>query len=578
MERCLCTLQGIDEISSRPGHDYVSLFMDLDDHAWCSPRGLGRSHDWTMLPIGFTQDLLLRTSLGGAMRKDLVVGADFGTEGVRVGLFDLAGGLKGYATEPYRTVHPGPAAAEQDPQEWWSAFVSAMLALMSDSGVSPDQIVGLGFDATSCSVVFCNASGELLRPAIIWMDVRAAAEASEIGHSGSPALRYQAGPSASAEWMPAKALWVKRHEPEVFEQADVVCEFVDWIGFRLTGRWTASLNNITARWYYQGRRNGWPEDLYTAIGLDDVLELFPEEILPLGKPHGELMSEVADAIGLKSGTTVAQGGADAFVAMLGLDVAAPGRVALITGSSHLQLALSEHSIYPSGLFGGFPDAVVPGLAMIEGGQVSTGSIANWFRGVLRSGDGAIDYRKLDEAASSIDPGADGLVMLDCWQGNRTPYTDPEARGVLWGMTLGHEVGHVWRAILEGVAYGTAQIIDVMRKAGIPTEEIIVCGGACNSPFWLQIHADVTGLPLTITKVPEAACLGSATLAAVAGHAFSSLPEASSAMVSPARVVEPDPSVADVYDFYLDRYIGTYDALKDEMHEMVRWVGSRSEQM
>ena len=508
--------------------------------------------------------------------KELVVGADFGTEGVRVGLFDLSGGLKGYASQPYRTVHPGPAAAEQDPQEWWSAFVSAMRALMSDSNASPDQVVGLGFDATSCSVVFCKATGEPLRPAIIWMDVRAAAEASEVGGTGSPALRYQAGPSASAEWMPAKALWVKRHQPEIFDEAEVVCEFVDWIGFRLTGRWTASLNNTTARWYYQGRHGGWPTDLYGAIGLDDVLELFPREILPLGERQGELTPEVAAAIGLNAGTSVAQGGADAFVAMLGLDVAAPGRVALITGSSHLQLALSEEAIYPPGLFGGFPDAVVPGLAMIEGGQVSTGSVANWFRELLRSGGGEIDYRQLDEAASSVDAGADGLVMLDYWQGNRTPYTDPKARGVLWGMTLGHGQGHVWRAILEGVAYGTAQIIDVMRKAGIPTEEIVVCGGACNSRLWLQIHADVTGLPLRTTEVPEAACLGSAILGAVAADSFSSLPEASAAMVSAADVVEPASGIADVYDFYLERYNGTYRALKDEMHEVARWMDSRNE--
>lgn len=449
-----------------------------------------------------------------------------------------------------------------------------MRALMSDSGASPDQVVGLGFDATSCSVVFCKDDGEPLRPAIIWMDVRAAAEAREIGESGSHALRYQAGPSASAEWMPAKALWVQHHQPEVFDEAEVVCEFVDWIGFRLTGRWTASLNNTTARWYYQGRDGGWPEDLYRAIGLEDVLALFPRTILPLGERQGELLPEVADAVGLNAGTTVAQGGADAFVAMLGLDVSMQGRVALITGSSHLQLALSEEAIYPSGLFGGFPDAVVPGLSMIEGGQVSTGSVAAWFRELMRSGHGEIDFRQLDEAASAVNPGADGLVMLDHWQGNRTPYTDPKARGVLWGMTLGHGLGHLWRAVLEGVAYGTAQIIDVIRNAGIATEEIVVCGGACNSPFWLQIHADVTGIPLRTTKQPEAACLGSAILGAVAAEAFSSLPEASATMVSAAEVVEPDSSVADVYGFYLERYNATYHALRDEMHEMVEWVESK----
>lgn len=500
-------------------------------------------------------------------QDERVLGVDFGTEGVRVGLYDLTGTPDAFVTEPYETTHPAPGWAEQRPEDWWSSFSTATRRLLADTGIDPDRIIGLGFDTTSCSVVFARADGTPLRPSIIWMDIRSSPQTRRVASVDSIATRYQAGADANAEWLPWKALWVKEHQPEIYERTEVLCEFGDWIGFRLTGRWTAGLQQAVVRWYYQPRDGGWPEDLYRGIGLEDAIERFPREIVPAGHPVGELSAEAAEDLGLRPGTVVGQGGIDAYVALIGLDAMRPGQTGLITGSSHLQLIHTDELSYPPGLHGAFPDVVVPGLSVVEGGQISTGSIAAWFKRTLGAAGATASYADLDRLATEVAPGADGLVLLDYWQGNRTPHGDPRARGALWGMTLHHGLGHLWRALLEGVALGTAANLAIAEKEGASVEEIRICGGVCNSPLWMQIHADVTGVPLVTTAVPEAAGLGSGILAAHAAGAYGSVAEASEAMVTTSSVVEPRPEHGEAYAFLLDRYRGTYDALRDEMHEM-----------
>lgn len=498
---------------------------------------------------------------------DRVLGIDFGTEGVRVGLYELTGTPVAYVTESYETVHPAPGWAEQNPADWWSALGIATQRLLAETGVDRDRIIGLGFDTTSCSVVLSAADGTPLRSSIIWMDIRSTSQAQRIGAVASEARRYQAGDDANAEWMPAKALWLKENQPDLYARADVLCEFGEWIGFCLTGRWTTGLQQAVVRWYYQPRDGGWPEDLYRGIGLEDALEKFPADVIAAGDPVGGLSAQAAEHLGLRPGITVGQGGIDAYVAMTGLDAMRPGQVGLITGSSHLQLIHTAETTYPRGLHGCYPDAVVPGLNVVEGGQISTGSIAAWLKRVLGAAGATVSYRDLDAMAAEVPPGADGLVLLDYWQGNRTPHGDPHARGVLWGMTLHHGLGHIWRALLEGVALGTAANLAIAADSGVAVDEIRICGGVCNSPLWMQIHADVTGVRLVTTEVPEAAGLGSGILAARAAGAYPSVAAASEAMVRTSHGVEPRPEYSDVYRSLLDRYRGTYEGLRSEMQQM-----------
>jgi len=253
---------------------------------------------------------------------------DFGTESVRGALFDEAGKMVYTAAKEYATSFPHPGWAEQKPEEWWESFLWVARKISKDSGVSPERVASMAVDTTSCTVLACDKELKPLRNALIWMDVRSFRQAEKIAETGMDSLKYNGFGSVSAEWMPCKALWIKENEPAVYEKAHYICEFQDWINYQLTGEYVGSINNTTVRWYYDSRNGGWPEEFYQKIGLPDIIEKFPNEILELGKPIARLKPELAASIGLSKNTLVVQSGADAYIGIIGLGAVKPGRLAL----------------------------------------------------------------------------------------------------------------------------------------------------------------------------------------------------------------------------------------------------------
>ncbi len=289
--------------------------------------------------------------MSNAAQGPYVMGIDFGTESCRVGIFTLTGEPVIFTSEPYPLFHPRPGWAEQNPDDWWQALVKAVRRALAESGVPAAAIAGIGTDCTSCTVVAMDEHFQPLRPAIIWMDVRAADQATRIAQSGHPALKYNGFGNVSAEWMPCKALWLKEKEPATYAQARYLGEFTDWLTYRLTGEWVASIDNVSIRWYYDRAEGGWPVSFYEQIGLGDVLAKFPPRVLDMGEVVGTLRGDVAAELGLRPDIPIAEGGVDAFVAMLGLNVVQPGKVAFITGSSHLTLGQSATPFHVKGIFG-----------------------------------------------------------------------------------------------------------------------------------------------------------------------------------------------------------------------------------
>jgi ribulose kinase len=489
-----------------------------------------------------------------------VLGIDGGTESLRASVFDLGGRCLGFATSPYATQFAPGARAEQDPEDWWRAAGKAVRAAVAGSGVSPDRIVAMSLATTCCTVVALDATGRALRPAILWMDMRAAQEAADVLATGDAALAVNGGGAGpvSAEWMIPKALWLARHEPAVFAAAETVCEYQDFMTRRLTGRRTASLNNASIRWHYARDRGGWPAGLVHALGLEALLQKWPAEVLAPGEVIGPLTPEAADHLGLPVTVKVVQGGADALIGIIGLGVSRPGQIALITGSSHLQFGVTDQPYHVPGLWGTYKDALYAGSYLLEGGQTSTGSIVAWLR---RLAGGTLDLAALNAQAAALPPGAEGLLVIDHFQGNRTPHTDPLARGAIIGLSLHHDTAHLFRAMLEGIGLGTRAIVDRMRQAGLGASELVAGGGATNSPLWLQIHADTANLPVSVPNVAEVPSLGSAILAAVGAGCFASIQDGIAAMVAPGRRIEPNPANVARYDEIYARYEAAYAALK-----------------
>lgn len=510
-------------------------------------------------------------------RPPYVLSIDAGTEAIKAGLFDLQGRRVALGVRTYPTYFPGPAWAEQDPADWWEGLVGAVKDCLRAAGVPGEEIVAVAADATTCTLVPLRADGRPLRRAFLWMDVRAGDEARRVFGTGDEALRYCLA-GANAEWMPPKMLWFKQHEPELYAATDYLLEFTDWIAWRLTGRFTLNINTITQRWFYHTPSGGWPHSLFAALHLDDLPAKFPSAIHRVGEIVGGLLPAVAAELGLPAGLPVAACGGDAFIGLLGQGVSAPGDAGVILGSSNVLSALSPEELHFPGILGSFPDAVIPGLCLVEAGQVSTGSILSWFKRNFGHGaaadaakEGISVYQLLDREAGAAPPGSGGLIVLDYFQGNRTPHTDSAARGMIWGLSLQADRGHIFRALMEGIAYGLQDIMLTLRRHDFELGRMIASGGATQSQLFMQIYADVVGQPIAVTREAEASLLGSAVVAAVGAGAYPDLHSAAQCMVQVSHEYRPDPARHADYQFYVRMYQETYRQMKELMHNMDRRV-------
>ncbi len=486
--------------------------------------------------------------------------ADGGTESLRARIFDLAGTCLGQCAVPYDTQFAPGARAEQNPEDWWQALIKATRGAITDAAIDAGQIEAMAFATTSCTVVALDASGRAMRPAIIWMDVRANAEADAVLATGDARLMLNGagrGP-VSAEWMIPKALWLKRNEPHVFEAAHTICEYQDFLTLRLTGERCASLNNAGLRWHYSSRDGGWARGILAGLGLEELEHKWPARVVAPGQVVGTLTLSAAAELGLPTSVRVVQGGADALIGMIGLGVSQPGQLALITGSSHLQFGVTDAPIHAPGVWGAYPDIVYPDRWIVEGGQTSTGSIINWLRRLM---GGTMDLDRINTLAAALPPGADGLIVQDHFQGNRTPFTDPLSRGAIVGLTLAHEPQHIFRAVMEGIGFGTRAILDTFKAGGYAGTQITVGGGATASRLWMQIHADTSGMTVRIPASPDAPSVGSAVLAAHGAGRFASIDDGIAAMVHPGTTIDPDAANVERYDEIYDRYRALYPALK-----------------
>jgi len=504
-----------------------------------------------------------------------VLGIDCGTQSLRSAVFDLRGNMLGSATRECPVTFPHVSWAEQDANDWWEAAKVTVPEALAEANLNADDITGISVDGTSCTVVATKRDGTPLRPVILWMDQRAYEQAQRVNDTRDPVLKY-VGWQESPEWMIPKALWLREHEPEVYEAADLIIEGTDWLMFRLTANWAVSQNNATAKWHYASPEGGWPLSLLEKLDASELRDKWPDEVLPMGRRARELTSLAASDLGLKPGIPVAQGGIDAYAAMFGVGVVHPGRMALVMGSSTCHMALCREGLFDSHVWGPYPDALLPGTWVLEGGQTSTGSIVTWladnfgYREELEAAGRGVDrFTVLDEKAAAVPPGAEGLVVLDYWQGNRSPLRDSLARGTIYGLSLRHGIGHLLRAIYEGTAMGSRHIIEDLRQAGFEAEGIYACGGGTRSELWLQIHADACQVPIYLTRQPEATALGTAICAAVGAGLFPTPVEAADQMVTISHEILPNADNRETYDWLFDKYVRTYPQLKDLMHEMAR---------
>lgn len=525
-------------------------------------------------------------------KRNLALGLDFGTESVRALLVEVKTGEElGTAVENYphgvleRELPDGtrlePDTALQDPRDYLVALERVLPQAMQQANLTADEVIGIGVDFTSSTVLPTLADGTPLctqqefqsEPYAwvkLWKDHAAQAEAEEINTLAqrliNPSLsgfirRY--GGRVSSEWLIPKSLCMLRRAPGVYRAAARIIEAGDWLVCQLTGRECRSScqAGYKALW---DRAEGYPPPAFFAALHPEfanvVAEKLSTQIHPLGTVAGGLTTIWAQKLGLNPGTPVGVAIIDAHAAVLGSSVAEAGKMVLVMGTSTCHMVMSPHKIFATGIAGIVEDGIVPGLVAYESGQSAVGDIFSWFvknqlpaeyhLAAEEEGLGVFQY--LERAAAKLRPGESGLLALDWWNGNRSILMDALLSGLVIGMTLATLPEEIYRALIEATAFGTRIIIDNHTSQGIAVDELYACGGlAERNELLLQIYADVTNRPLRVAASSQATALGAAILGAIAAGksrgGYDSFVEATHTMARlKERIFAPEAAAVSIY--------------------------------
>ena len=463
-----------------------------------------------------------------------VLGIDVSTTATKAVLVDPSGVVVGIGSAEYGYEVPQPLWSEQDPELWWSGAVAAIRSVLASTGVAGTDIAAIGLTGQMHGAVLLDAADAVLRPAILWNDQRTAAECDAIRAAvGRERLIAITGNDALTGFTAPKLVWVRDHEPDVWRRVAHLLLPKDFVRLRLTGEHALDKADGAGTILFDLAARDWSPVVLGALGIDPAW-MPPTFEGPM--PTGGVTTSAAAATGLRPGTPVVAGGGDQAANAVGTGVVSPGTVALSLGTSGVIFAATDRPIFePAGRVHAFCHAV-PDRWHLMSVMLSAAGSLRWFREALAPD---LSFADLVEAAGEVPAGSDGLLFLPYLTGERSPHPDPLARGAFVGLTVRHDRRHLTRAVLEGVAFGLRDGLDLMIAAGMPAPgEIRVSGGGTASALWRQILADVLDAEIATVNTTEGAAFGAALLGAVGAGWFSTVDAACLALVSATRVAVP----------------------------------------
>ena len=490
-----------------------------------------------------------------------VLGIDVSTTATKAVLVDADGGVRGIGMAEYPADAPRPLWSEQSPELWWKGAIAAIGSVLASSGVSGAVVAAIGLTGQMHGLVLLDADDAILRPAILWNDQRTSAECDEIRAAvGRERLIALTGNDAVTGLTAPKLAWVRRHEPAVWDLIRHVLLPKDFVRLRLTGEHALDKADGSGTQLFDLAARNWSPEMLEALAIDPTW---------LPRTHegpevtGSVTAAAADATGLMAGTPVVAGGGDQAANGVGVGVVDPGSVALSLGTSGVIFAATDSPIVePDGRVHAFCHAV-PDRWHLMSVMLSAAGSLRWFRDALAPG---VSFAALSDEAGRVAPGSDGLLFLPYLSGERSPHPDPLARGAFVGLTLGHERAHLARAVLEGVAFGLRDGLDLMVAAGMPAPATIrASGGGTASPVWRQILADVLDAEIATVATTEGAAYGAAVLASVGAGWTPDVASATTAWVSTEVSASPGPATAAAYRERHEAYRALYPVLSPTFH-------------
>lgn len=504
-----------------------------------------------------------------------LLGIDLGTSGSKCILINESGNLIGKATTEYPTLLPRPGWTEQDPEVWWDATVKSIRTVLEQSNVNPHQIVGIGLTGQMHGLVLLNTSGQVLRPCILWNDQRTIDQCKQIEETiGLDRILMWTGNLVLTGFTAPKLLWVQQNEPYLYERIAKILLPKDYIRYRLSGEFFSEVSDASGTSLFDVSRRQWSAEMLAAL---QISKNWLPEVSESPVCTTKVSKKAAEETGLVEGTPIAGGGGDQAAQALGMGIIEEGLISATIGTSGVVFAASRaYRIEPNGLLHSFCH-VVPNMWHLMGVMLSAGGSLRWFRDVF--GKEEVEFSKqshqdpyslLIVQAEKVPAGSEGLVFLPYLSGERTPHNNPLARGVFFGISHRHQKGHFIRAVLEGVAFGLLDSLQLIRQLGIDSKEIVLSGGGSRSEVWQRILTDVLGAQTVTTNSEEGAAFGAALLAGLGTGLYQSPQDAVTRTIKNERRMMPGANRT-VYQEVYPIFKSLYSSLKveyEQMHSLV----------
>jgi xylulokinase len=504
--------------------------------------------------------------------QDLLLGIDIGTYESKGVLTTIAGEVIAQVAVPHQLLFPRAGWAEHDPElTWWGDFCTITKQLLSTPGVVAADIKGVGISAIGPDVLPIDENFNPLRMGILYgVDTRAVKEIDELNAKyGEDEIFNATANCLSSQSTGPKILWIKKNEPEVYKKARWFVDATTFIVARLTSR--VVIDHFSAGCMvpmYDPWSNKW-SDRFCKDFVN--LEQLPE-ILWSHELAGRVTSKASELTGLAEGTPVSVGTIDAGAEALSVGVTKPGEMMMMYGSTIFMIQVTDNDQAREKRLWAGP-YLFPGTWCLLAGMATSGSLTRWFRDqfapelvAAEKSGGASAYAELVKEAAETKPGAEGVIVLPYFSGERTPVMDPRAKGMIFGLSLTHTRGHIFRAILEGMGHGVKQHVDLFTSIGARPKTIKSVGGGTKNSIWLQAISDISGVPQEVAPLTFGASYGDALLAGVAVGLVSS-PEEIRTWQGKARIISPDEKLAETYRPLSEIYTSLYDATKNQMHKL-----------
>jgi xylulokinase len=501
-----------------------------------------------------------------------LLGIDIGTSGTKTLVCDEKGQVLATAMAEHPISSPHPGWSEQNPQDWWKTTILATKAVCKRAGIRGGDIGAIGLSGQMHGSVFLADNDKPLRPALLWNDQRTAEQCAQIESAagGRAALIELVANPALTGFTAPKILWVREHEPRVYEKTRHILLPKDFIRYRLTGEYATEVSDASGTLLLDVVNRRWSDQLLNLLRIDK--SLLPP-VYESQEVSGALTAAGAAALGLRPGTPVVGGGGDQAAGAVGNGIVTAGVVSATLGTSGVVFAHSDQPTRdPRGRVHTMCHAVA-GKWCVFGCMLSAGGSFQWFRNQLGEGEIAaakkkkVDpYELLIALARSAPPGSEGLQFLPYLTGERCPHPDPLARGGWIGLTARTTRAMLIRAVLEGVTFGMRDVLEIMRGMGLACSQVRASGGGSRSPFWRQLQADIYRTPIVLTNASEGPAYGAALLAGVGTGVWNSVPQAAKAIKQIERIT-PNKKMADLYDRYYAVYDKLYGDLKARFAEI-----------